>query len=231
MGFASFLSCVLRNARGTPRGARARRAARAYMGACRAVSRMHRRSRARRPAHGVCVVSFLRLAQRSWHAREGACTPASRGVPLVCAGCCAYAPRSRVRGRLAVGFGRDGKQARARGARRLGTWARRGRLAHVCVPTARARAHASRVRASPFVRFEPRGVAPPAAFVPCVFERPRLPCCRPRACAGLAAPVQPHACSAGRAFGLPARRASSVRRFCLLSSDGACERAAPRAAF
>ena len=210
------------------------------MGACRAVSRMRRRSRARRPAHGVCVVSFLRLAQRSRRAaRSTRDAPARAHARRRLAACPWFAPGvahmrlARVSGgRLAVGFGRDGKQACARGAH-----APRD-LCPAWASGARMRAHGAgegACVARPGISLRPvraaRRVAPPAAFVPCVFERPCLPCCRPRACAGLAAPVQPHACPAGRAFGLPARRASSVRRFCLLSSDGACERAAPRAAF
>ena len=128
---------------------RSRRAARAHTGACRAVSRMRRRSRARRPAHGVCVVSFLRLAQRSRHAARStrdaparAHAPASRGVPLVRVGCCAHAPCSRVRRASCRGFRsrwETGVRAQAATPRNLGPACR---LAHVCVLTARARAHA-----------------------------------------------------------------------------------------
>ena len=186
MGFASFLSCVLRNARGAPRGARATRP----------------RGRMRR-----------RLAACPWFAS---------GV--------ARMRLARVSGgRLAVGFDRDGKQACARRPQRLGTWARRA----VWRTYACSRRERGRMPGRPGVSLHPVWAArrsPPAAFVPCVFERPRLPCRRPRACAGLAAPVQPHACPAARALGLSARRASSVRKFCPLSSDGACERAAPRTA-
>ena len=135
----------------------ARRAARAYMGACRAVSRMRRRSRARRPAHGVCIVSFLRLAQRSWHAaRSTRDAPARAHARRRLAACpwlasgVAHMRLARVSGgRLAVGFGRDGKQARARGAhaRASGHLPSSGSSREACAP--RGRLRPVRVRKAP----------------------------------------------------------------------------------
>ena len=93
------------------------------MGACRAVSRMRRRSRARRPAHGVRIVSFLRLAQRSRRAL---------GLRRVLRICALLACPAGVLPWVLVAMGN--RRVRV-GRMRLGAWARRGRGG------ARVRAH------------------------------------------------------------------------------------------